>query len=342
MDDRQLLKSNKLIFTFLTLLLIILILIALTVGRYPISVKEVFTIIFAKVFSFEHNLPDTMETVIFNIRFPRILGAIIVGAALSASGTAYQGVFKNPLVSPDILGASAGAGFGAALAIILSFDSIGIQLMAFVFGLIAVFITYLISNKLKKADKTLALILTGILIGTLFSSFISLLKYTADPYEKLPAITFWLMGSLSTITMQDIYLVFIPFVIGIVPLYIVRWRLNIMSFGDEEAQALGVDTKKLRIIVILSSTLLTASVVAISGIIGWVGLLVPHLARLLVGPNYKVLLPASILLGSSYLLLVDTLARIILPMEIPLGILTSIIGAPVFIYLIGYSRRGWV
>ncbi|MGD9677401.1 MAG: FecCD family ABC transporter permease [Vulcanibacillus sp.] len=334
--------SNKTIFIILSALLIVLAFLSILVGRYPISLSEFFTVLYSKVFSLEHNLPDTLDTVIFNIRLPRILGAILVGAALSVAGTAYQGIFKNPLVSPDILGASAGAGFGAALAIILSMNNLGIQIMAFAFGLLAVFTTYLISSRFKKSDITLILILSGILIGTLFSSFISLLKYVADPYEKLPAITFWLMGSLSRITMDDIYFIIIPVVIGIVPLYLVKWRLNIMAFGDEEAQTLGINTKRIRFIVILTSTLLTASVVSISGIIGWVGLLVPHLARMLVGPNYKVLLPASLLIGSSYLLLVDTLARMILPVEIPLGILTSIIGAPVFIYLLAYSRRGWV
>ncbi len=342
MTEQKIFKSNKTIFISLTMLLVLLSLLSISIGRYPISLNELGIILYSKIFSLEHTLPSTLDTVIFNIRLPRILGAIIVGAALSVSGTAYQGIFKNPLVSPDILGASAGAGFGAALAIILSLNNLGIQIMAFVFGLVAVFVTYLISARFKKSDITLILILTGILIGTLFSSFISLLKYVADPYEKLPAITFWLMGSLSRVTMEDIYFIMIPVMIGMIPLFLVKWRLNIMAFGDEEAQALGIDTKKIRFIVILTSTLLTASVVSISGIIGWVGLLVPHLARLLVGPNYKILLPASILIGSIYLLLVDSLARLILPMEIPLGILTSIIGAPVFIYLLAYSRRGWV
>lgn len=342
MTEQKVIKSNKTIFFFLIVLLIVLAFLSILVGRYPVSINEVFTALYSKVFSLEHNLPETVDTVIFNIRLPRILGAILVGAALSVSGAAYQGIFKNPLVSPDVLGASAGAGFGAALAIILSWNNLGIQIMAFVFGLVAVFITYLISSRFKKSDTNLILILAGILIGTLFSSFISLLKYVADPYEKLPAITFWLMGSLSRITMNDIYFILIPVAIGIIPLYLVKWRLNIMAFGDEEAQTLGINPRRFRFIVILASTLLTAAVVSISGIIGWVGLLVPHLARLLVGPNYKVLLPASMLIGSSYLLLVDTLARLVLPMEIPLGILTSIIGAPVFIYLLAYSRRGWV
>ncbi len=342
MTEQKKIKSNKKIFIFLTVFLVFLSVASITIGRFPVSLDEFGIILYSKIFSVEHNLSGTLDTVIFNVRLPRILAAIIVGAALSVSGTAYQGIFKNPLVSPDILGASAGAGFGAALAIILSLNGLGIQIMAFAFGLVAVFATYFISARFKKSDINLILILTGILIGTLFSSFISLLKYVADPYEKLPAITFWLMGSLSRVAMEDIYFILIPVIIGMIPLFLIKWRLNIMAFGDEEAQALGINTKRIRLIAIFTSTLLTASVVSISGIIGWVGLLVPHLARLIVGPNYKVLLPASMLIGSIYLLLVDSLARIILPVEIPLGILTSIIGAPAFIYLLAYSRRGWV
>lgn len=342
MTEQKKIRSNRKIFIFLIIFLLLLSGLSIIVGRYPISLNEFGTILYSKIFNVEHNLPDTLDTVIFNVRFPRILAAIIVGAALSVSGAAYQGIFRNPLVSPDILGASAGAGFGAALAIILSLNSLGIQIMAFVFGLVAVFSAYLISVRFKKSDINLILILTGILIGTLFSSFISLLKYVADPYEKLPAITFWLMGSLSRVEMEDIYFILIPVIISLIPLFLIKWRLNVMAFGDEEAQAMGINTKRIRLVAIVTSTLLTASVVAISGIIGWVGLVIPHIARLIVGPNYKVLLPASMLIGSIYLLLVDTIARIILPVEIPIGILTSIIGAPVFIYLLAYSRRGWV
>jgi iron complex transport system permease protein len=283
-----------------------------------------------------------LDTIIFNIRIPRILAAILVGAALSTSGAAYQGIFKNPLVSPDILGASAGAGFGAALAIICSFGLLGVQLFSFLFSLLTVSITYFISIQFKKSDSTLILILTGILTGTLFTSLTSLLKYVADPFEKLPAITIWLMGSLARIQMDDIKSILIPFTIGLCPLLLIRWRLNVMAFGDEEAQALGIDTKRMRFITIVSATILTASVVSISGVIGWVGLLVPHIARLIVGPNYRSLLPASLLLGSAYMLLVDTLARVLFPIEIPLGIITSIIGAPVFLYLLSKTKRGWV
>ena len=335
-------SSTKYIFTFLAVALLLTILIAFLAGRYPLNIGEFFIIIFSKITGSAHGLDENFDAIIFNIRLPRILAAIIVGAALSVAGAAYQGIFKNPLVSPDILGASAGAGFGATLAIILSLNSLGVQLFAFAFGLLAVFITYIIGARFVRSNISLILILAGILVGTLFSSFISLFKYIADPYEKLPAITFWLMGGLTRIEMSDIYIVLIPLIIGLVPLFLLRWRLNVMAFGDEEAQSLGVNTKSLRLLTIISATLVTAAVVSISGIIGWVGLLVPHLARFLVGPNYRLLIPASLLIGSIYLLLVDTLARAILPIEIPLGIFTAIIGAPLFIYLLAYARRGWL
>lgn len=335
-------EKNKHIFLFLVAILLLTIIFAFIAGRYPLNIGQFFVVIFSKISGTAHGLDANFDTIIFNIRLPRILAAIIVGGGLSVAGAAYQGIFKNPLVSPDILGASAGAGFGATLAITLSFNGLGIQLFAFAFGLLAVFITYLIGARFSHTNISLILILAGILVGTLFSSFISLLKYVADPYEKLPAITFWLLGGLARIEMSDIYIILIPVIIGLVPLFLIRWRLNVMSFGDEEAQSLGVNTKLLRLLTIFSATLVTAAVVSISGIIGWVGLLVPHLARFLVGPNYRLLIPASLLLGSTYLLLVDTLARVLFPIEIPLGIFTAIIGAPLFIYLLTYVRRGWL
>lgn len=335
-------KNPWLICSLLLLLVMVLAFFALFVGRFPISPRDVLAVIHSKLFEDSKILGPSLSTVLFNIRIPRILAAILVGAALSASGAAYQGIFKNPLVSPDILGASAGAGFGAALAIVSSLGFLGIQLFSFAFSLLTVGLTYFISIRFKKSDTTLILILAGMLMGTIFSSLSSLLKYLADPYEKLPAITLWLMGSLGRIQMDEIKSILLPFFFGLGPLIAFRWRLNVISFGDEEAQAMGIDIKKMRLITIVSATILTASVVSISGVIGWVGLLVPHLARLLVGPNYRSLLPASLLLGSAYMLLVDTLARILFPMEIPLGIITALIGAPVFLFLLAKTKRGWV
>lgn len=339
-----LMQYKRFFWIYLTLILAVigLALLSLLVGRYPITIKDIFRVLFANATGNHHELSSSIETVLLNIRIPRIMAAIVVGAALSVSGAAYQGIFKNPLVSPDILGASAGAGFGAALAIIFSYGFLGVQLFAFGFSLLTVGATYCISTRFKKSDATLIFILTGMLTGTIFSSLTSLLKYLADPFEKLPAITIWLMGSLSRIQLKDIRSILIPFLLGLIPLMMIRWRLNVMSFGDEEAQALGINTRCLRLVTIIASTILTASVVSISGVIGWIGLLVPHIARLLVGPDYRHLLPTSLLLGSAYMLVVDTLARIVFPMEIPLGIITSIIGAPVFLYLLSKTKRGWV
>ncbi|SFH09925.1 iron complex transport system permease protein [Desulfotomaculum arcticum] len=318
---------------------LLIFILSFPLGRYPVSPDNLFLILAAKIFPIPHTWPATMDIVVFNVRLPRIFAAMLVGAALAASGAAYQGMFKNPLVSPDILGASAGAGFGAAMGIYFSFNVFGIQLSSFIFGLIAVMLTYFISRKVR-LDPTLVLVLTGVLVGTMFSSATSLIKFVADPYDKLPAITFWLMGSLAAITPQDVLTGIIPILLGGIPLYILRWRLNVLSLGEEEAMAMGLETRKLRLVVILCSTLMTAAAVSISGLVGWVGLIVPHWARMIVGPNYKILLPTSIILGGAYLLLVDDLARCVASVEIPLGILTALIGAPFFFYLLVSGRKG--
>ncbi|NLY70256.1 MAG: iron ABC transporter permease [Clostridiales bacterium] len=334
-------KYSKLKIIVLVLLPILLAIVALTIGRYPVSYADIWKALTGLFFA-ESNLSATAHTVIFDVRIPRILAAIIIGMALSVSGAAFQGTFRNPLVSPDILGVSAGAGFGATIAIINSWGSLGVAISAFVFGLLAVWLTYFIGNLIKRSgDITLILVLGGILVGTIFSSLVSLIKSVADPYEKLPAITYWMMGSLGSIQMKDIYMVIPPMLVGIIPLLLLRWKLNLLTFGDEEAQSMGVNTDRLRLIVIICATLLTASSVSISGMIGWVGLVIPHFARAITGPNYRSLLPVSMAVGGSFLLVVDTIARTLLAMEIPLGILTSLIGAPFFIYLLSHSRRSW-
>lgn len=332
--------NRKIILIFISIFVLFM---SFTVGKYPITLKQLLTILNESIFRLEHSLPDVLYAVVIKVRLPRILTALAAGASLAASGAAYQGMFRNPLVSPDILGASAGAAFGAAIGILLSFGIIGIELLSFLFGLLAVLLTYLISMKLGKNNRTtLVLILSGILIKTLFTSFITLIKYTADPYSKLPEITFWLMGSLASINLKDFYIVSAIFIVGIVPLLLLRWRLNVLSFDEEEARALGLNVSRLRIIVILCSTFMTASVISVAGLIGWVGLVVPHFSRMFVGPNFKKLLPASILIGGSFMLLVDDLARCVGSLEIPLGVLTSIIGAPFFIYLTLNVKKGWL
>lgn len=313
------------------------------IGGYPISLRDVLLIFCARIVDLPQYWTEDMETVVLRIRLPRILAAMLVGAALSASGAAYQGMFKNPMVSPGILGVSAGASLGAALAILLSCGIVGIQFASFAGGMLAVALTYFISAWLgKRGDTTLVLILTGIIVGMLFTSFLSLIKYAADPYTKLPAITYWLMGSLAAVNGRDVGVALWPVGLGLCLLLLLRWNLNVLSFGDEEAKALGVNTARLRLLVIICATLVTASAVAISGVIGLVGLIVPHLARLLVGPDYQRLLPAATLLGSLFLLVVDNLARTLYAVEIPLGILTSLIGAPFFLYLLINTRtKGW-
>jgi iron complex transport system permease protein len=264
-----------------------------------------------------------------------------VGATLAASGAAYQGLFRNPLVSPDLLGVSSGAALGAVLGIYFSLGVAAIQALAFVFGLLAVVVVYGIGAALRRHEPTLVLVLAGVVIGTLLGSCVALLKYLADPYNQLPAITFWLLGSLAAVTPTDVVAVLPAVGLGLVPLVLLRWRLNLMTLGEDEARALGVDTRRLRVAVVAAATLMTAAVVSISGVIGWIGLLVPHLARLLVGPDFGRLLPAALLLGAGYLLGVDTLARTLARIEIPLGVLTAFLGTPLFIWLLATARRGW-
>lgn len=341
--DKKAYRRGSYIMVVLAAMPVAAFLISFTLGRYGIPLPEIIKVFFSKLFGLQATWPAAIETIIFNVRIPRILAAMLVGGALSISGASYQGLFKNPMVSPDILGASAGAGFGAAVGILLSFGIVGIQISSFLFGLGAVALTFLMSTIIGRGNNAvLVLVLTGMVVSTLFTSFISMTKYLADPYSKLPAITFWLMGGLSTVSMSDVNMIFIPIIIGAVPLMLLRWKLNVLSFGDEEAKALGVNTTIIRVVIIICSTLLTASSVSVCGMIGWIGLIIPHLARMLVGPNYKVLLPASLFIGSTYLLLVDDVARSAFQLEIPLGILTSLIGAPFFIYLLVKGKRGWI
>lgn len=279
--------------------------------------------------------------VVWNIRVPRVAAALLVGAALAAAGASYQALFRNPLVSPDILGVSAGAGLGAVAGIFLSLPVAAIQASAFVGGMAAVGVVTLVASMVRNTDRTLTLVLIGVVIGALAAAATSLLKVMADPYDQLPAITFWLLGSLAAITTEDI-LPALPMVfIGLIPLALLRWRINVLSLGDEEARALGIEVGRTRFLVIAAATLITASVTALAGVVGWVGLVIPHIARMLVGPGFGRLLPVSVLIGAGYLLIVDTLARTIAQVEVPLGILTAVIGAPFFVWLLARGRRGW-
>ncbi len=315
--------------------LLALAVVAFAVGRYPVSLGDLLALL-----SGQPAAPN-VETVVFQIRGPRVLAAILVGAALAAAGTAYQGMFRNPLVSPDILGVSTGAALGAVLGIFLSQGVLVIQLSAFAGGLVAVALVYGVGARLRGHDPLLALVLTGVVIGTLLGSAIALLKYLADPYNQLPAITYWLLGSLASISPRDVGYSLPFMLVGLVPMLLLRWRINLLALPDDEARALGVDTRKLRVLVIAAATLMTASAVAISGIIGWIGLLIPHAARLLVGPDFGRLLPLSMLLGAAFLLAVDTLCRTLASIEVPPGVLTALIGTPFFLWLFALARRSW-
>ncbi|HJK00858.1 MAG TPA: iron ABC transporter permease [Methanocorpusculum sp.] len=293
---------------------------------------------FFMAFSIPNSWDASTYSVLFNIRLPRIIAAVLVGAALSTAGAAYQGMFQNPLVSPDILGASAGAGFGAALAIYFYLDSGYITLFAFLGGLISVGIAYLIS-RLTRDSTTLSMVLAGILVGSLFSSATSYIKLVTDTNDQLPAITYWLMGSLSGATMDDVIFAGIVITAGIIPIYLLRWRMNVLTLDEDEARSIGLNTNLLRIIMIICATLITSVAVSISGIIGWVGLVIPHFCRMLFGFDYRRIIPASIVMGSGFLLLVDDLSRTIATIEVSLGILTAFVGAPIFAYLLMIGGR---
>jgi iron complex transport system permease protein len=320
----------------LALLLLAAVLIASGIGPYRIPPQDVLAAIIQRALGLPVASPA--DTVLFQIRLPRVLAAMLVGAALAAAGAAYQSLFRNPLVSPDILGVSTGAGLGAVLGILLGLPVAAIQFLGFGGGLAAVTIVAMLARMLRGGGDVLVLILAGIVVGALAGAAISLVKVLADPYDQLPAITFWLLGSLAGVKPQDVAAV-LPVVLGgLAPLLLLRWRIGVLSLGDDEARALGVDVARLRVLVIAAATLVTASVVAISGVIGWVGLMAPHMARLLVGPRFDRLLPASILLGATFMVGVDTLARSAARIEIPLGVLTAVIGGPVFVWLL--ARRG--
>lgn len=322
--------KRRLLLTGLLVLVVVLCLLSLSVGRYPLPISDIIGFIFGQKVVDEHT-----ALLLTDVRLPRIAAALLVGGALSVSGVAYQGMFKNPLISPDILGVSSGAGFGAALAILLSWSMLGIQLSAFAFGLAAVLIALALSKRISGAhSQALVLLLSGIITGAMFGAFISLTKYIADAEYKLPDITFWLMGSLTNVTATQVLTIAPIVLLAVLPLYFSSWRLNVLSFGEDEAHTMGVQVQRLRLVVILSATLLTATVVSITGLIGWIGLVVPHIARFIIGSDNRYLLPAAFMLGSSFLIVIDLLSRTLSALEIPLGIIASIIGAPIFFFVL--------
>ena len=324
-----------------TAVLIAGLLLAFTVGRYPVSLGDLLTVLLAKVTGQTADVPTAVQSVVLQVRGPRVLAAALVGAALAVAGTAFQGLFRNPLVSPDILGASSGAALGAVTGIFFSLGVLAIQAFAFVGGLVAVAAVYVIGSAVRARDPILVLVLTGVVVGALLGAGVGLVKYLADPYNQLPAMTFWLLGSLAAANVSDLLPLFGPVAFGTAVLIALRWRMNVMSLPEEEARSLGVPTGPLRVAIVAAATLTTSASVATAGIVGWVGLVVPHLARSLVGPDFARLLPTAAILGGGYLLVIDTLARTAAEVEIPLGILTAVVGTPFFIWLLASMQRTW-
>ncbi len=331
--DKLLLKIS------LCVLLVVAAIVALIIGKYDVDPQTVFSIIFSKFAPIPTTWTPADETVVLSIRLARTLAVILVGAALASSGAAFQATFRNPLVSEHILGTATAAGFGAALALLLNYNLVVVEVFAFVFGFIGVFAVILISKRFR-SNHTLILVLTGVIVGALFSSLTSLVKFMADPYDKLPSIVYWLMGSFTRITTQDVIFSLPIIAFGILGLNLLAWRMNILSMGEEEAKSMGVNTNRLRLIIIFLATLITSAAVSICGIIGWIGLIIPHIARMLFGPNNRIIIPFSCIIGAAYLLLVDTVSR--MTGEVPIGIYTSIIGLPIFLYLLKEAKRTWV
>lgn len=310
------------------------LLVGIAIGPFPLPLRRIVEVLAG-------GGDAQSATVLWNIRLPRVFAAALVGAALAAAGTAYQTAFRNPLVSPDILGVSAGAGFGAVLGILLGLPVLAIQLTGFATGLATVALVLALSFSLRGGGQVLVMVLCGIAVGALAGAGISLVKLLADPEQQLPAITFWLMGSLAGAKRADVLAALPAIVAGLLPLVLLRWRIGLLALGDDEAKTMGVEAGRLRLLIIACATLMTSAAVAMAGVVGWIGLMVPHMARLLTGPRFDRLLPAATLIGAAFMVLVDTVARSIAQMEVPLGILTAVLGAPVFVWLLARGSRGW-
>lgn len=328
----------------LTALLLLAVLLSMTIGRYGIPLGQIVEMA-GELLSGKGLSEANREAgiVLSVIRIPRILLTVMVGAALSASGASFQGLFRNPMVSPDILGVSSAAGAGAALAILLDFSTLGVTVTSFLFGVGAVVLVLLLSKAIGRGNGALlVMVLSGVVVSSIFRSLTSLAKYVADGDDKLPEITFWLMGSFAKSgSIKSLLIMLCALLFGGIPLLTLRRRMNILSFGEEEARSMGVNTTAMRYIIVGCSTLLTATSVCLCGSIEWVGLIMPHMMRLIVGPNYRMLLPASMLGGSVFMVIVDNFCRVIIPGELPIGVVTSLIGAPLFIYLLFKGRRDW-
>lgn len=327
-------QKNYTIIFILIIVLLLLMFISLLIGRYNIAPFDVIGILLGKINPIDKTWEAALETAVINVRLPRVIMAVMIGGSLAAAGAAYQGVFQNPLASPDLLGASSGAGFGASLGIILGISKASIMAMAFVSSFATVILVSALSRKIR-GNKVVNTILAGIMISSLFTAGTSWIKLVADPFEQLPAITYWLMGSISGAKNSELLFMAIPMTAGLIILFALRWKINLLTTGDEEAMTMGINASRTRLGVMVGSTLLTAASVAAGGMIGWVGLVIPHLSRKIVGNDYRLLLPVSVICGGGFLLIVDNLARTLNTTEFPIGILTAFVGAPFFIYIMG-------
>ena len=330
-------RNYRLIFGSAVLLITAASALSLLMGRYEIRGADVFKIFLARIMPVEKTWSELTENMVMLVRLPRILTGILTGAALSVAGASYQCIFRNPMAAPDILGASTGAGFGAALAILMGLSKAQVTLSAFLASLLCVSLVIL-SAKVCKGNQVLNLVLAGIMVSSLFQAGTSYLKLIADPDNALPEITYWFMGSLAGVTTGDLQYVWLPILVGMAPVFLLRWKMNLLTMDENEAKTMGVNTKRLRILMILASTLMTAAAVSVSGMIGWIGLVIPHMARKLAGNDCRHLIPLSAVLGGFFLLCVDDLGRNLYSTELPLGIITSVIGAPFFLYLM--ARKG--
>ncbi len=318
-----------------------LVLFSLGLGRYPVPFDHVVGILASRILPIEPYWSATDVRVVEIIRFPRILLALVSGGGLAVCGAVLQGLFRNPLVGPQIIGVSSGAGFGGALALLVFENQMMTMLSAFVFGLGAMVLVYVMSRSQGRSP-VLMLVLSGVIASAFFSALTSLIKYVADPYDKLPAIVVWLMGSFASATYQTFWLAAVPIIVTGFLLNGMRFRINVISLGDEEAETLGINVDRTRWLLLTGVTLISSAVVSAAGIVGWVGLVVPHIARMLVGADHRALLPASALIGGMYTVLIDTLCRTATAAEIPLGIITAIVGAPVFGILLKKTQaKGW-
>lgn len=329
--------SCPVLITLLVVLLVVVFFIALCAGRYSIRVTEVVRILASSVFDVTQTWDDRAYGVIFTLRLPRTIGAVLVGAALSLAGAAYQGVFKNPLVSPDLLGVSSGACVGAAIAILLGMNSLGVQTLAFAVGIGAVTLTMLIP-RLFRSSSMMMLVLSGVIVRGMMDSVVGIIKYIADPETQLADITYWTLGSLVKVLSSDLFAIAPVIAAGCLMILMLSWRINILSLGEQEARALGVHVGFVRGVVILCSTLLTASAVCVCGTIGWVGLVIPHLSRITIGQDNTKSIPVSLLMGAIFMVAIDTLARVLTSLELPLSILTGIIGAPFYFMVLAGQR----